>query len=57
MTQITDVNLKNTEVDEDSGDIYIDVELTLLEPGAAFIQQKEKIIDRIKHKIKHTEIL
>lgn len=53
MINIVDIQIKESETEPESGDIYHKAEITLLEPGGAFSEEinKDEIIETIKKRI------
>lgn len=49
MINITDANVQNVEQDMESGDAYYTVEVTIMEPGAAFIENIDE--DKIEETV------
>lgn len=51
MINVNKIAVKHIEKDMQSGDAYYTVEVTIMEPGAAFAENidKDKIKDRIRH--------
>jgi len=50
MINITNVNVQNVEQDMESGDAYYTVEVTIMEPGAAFLEDTDE--DKIEETVR-----
>lgn len=50
MSELIDINVKEQEQEQESGDIYYTVEAQVLEPGGAFAENdtKQSIKDKFK---------
>lgn len=51
MMELIQINIEETETDEDSGDVYYKIDATIMQPGAAFSEEdneKETIRNRFK---------